>query len=341
MKNTIGANMNINIYTFQNAINIGAFLQGYALKSLLENQGYKCNFPFKFNIYNQRFDIIAKRFSKFSFNIIRYRKFLKEQKNFNNKNYSENEIAIIGSDSIWDVSEKTSGYIPSMFGVGLKEKKIISYAASFGTMTDFNLLPEEAILGLSKFKNLSVRDKNSQSIIESLGLKSQIVADPTLLYDYDGIRVNPSVENDYIMVYGGFSKSRINEILDIKHKYNLPLYSVGTFNPWCDKSFAVSPSEFIGYVAKAKYIITSMYHGSLFAMKYNIPFVSVFSEKRITKANTTFEILGVSNRVLVDSEHTYICDVLSKNIDFEDLNNRIMTFRGESINYLISSINSN
>ena len=53
--------MNINIYTFQNAINIGAYLQAFALKRVVEDMGSEVSFPYRFSVWNQKYDIIAKK----------------------------------------------------------------------------------------------------------------------------------------------------------------------------------------------------------------------------------------------------------------------------------------
>ena len=325
----------INIYTFQNAINIGAFLQAY---SLLQNCSCaQVFFPYKFSLWGQKYDIIAKKPDKLLFNIRRYLKFLKSQKVFNMKRCYDADIAVVGSDSIWDITEKTSGYIPEMFGVNLRENKIISYAGSFGTLQDQNALPEEAKLGLHKFDNILVRDENSQRIISKLGISSQIVLDPTLIYNYDAF-LKDNKEHNYIMVYGGFDEQSISQIKEIKEKTGLKLYSIGSFNRWCDKSIPVSPEEFVGYVKNASYVITSMYHGSIFSMKYHKQFVSIFTEKRLVKAKTTFSLLGLEERILVNNDVNNMYTVLMKPIDFDIFEKRLSAMRQQSLLTLLSEL---
>lgn len=325
--------MNINIYTFQNAINIGAYLQAFALKKVVEDIGSEVSFPYRFSVWNQKYDIIAKKPQKLFFNFKRYIKFIKAQKVFNGSIKNNADISIIGSDSIWDVTEKTSGYIPEMFGINTNSNKTITYAASFGTLTDKDAIPEKGRVSLMNLDGISVRDLNSKRIINDMGMQCEIVLDPTLLYDFKDIEESVN-EEDYILIYGTFPEKYISQLIELKEKLGRKMISVGTYNNWCDKSIPVSPGEFIGYVKNATFIVTSMYHGSIFAMKNHKKFISYFTEKRLTKALTTFETLGMKDRIFGDNLTESLETLLNKEIDYDMFEVRLSEAKEESISYL-------
>lgn len=325
--------MNINIYTFQNAINIGAYLQAYALKRVIEDMGAEVYFPYNFSVWDQKYDIIAKKPQKILFNFKRYIKFIRAQSVFHGSIKNKADISIIGSDSVWDVTEKTSGYIPEMFGINTRSKKVITYAASFGTLTNEDMVPEKGLKSLKNLSGISVRDLNSKRIINEIGLQCEVVLDPTLLYDFRNIEERVD-EKGYILIYGTFPEKYVSKLLELKRKLELKMISVGTYNKWCDESIPVSPGEFIGYVKNAAFIITSMYHGSIFAMKNHKQFISYFTEKRLTKALTTFEILGMKDRIWGGDLAEPIETLLMKEIDYDTFEIRLSEAKEESISYL-------
>lgn len=311
--------LSIGIFTFQNAINIGAFLQAKALSDALL-EGCKRNringsivFPFKFNMYDQKYDILSKHPSKFMFNLTRYKKFLEAQKIFPVKKLSRYDIAVFGSDSIWDVSEKTSGYIPNMFGIGVNALTKATYAGSFGTLTNKDLVPEDALISISNMDFINVRDENSYRIAEVVKKDLMVGMDPTIISDLSKYGLNIG-RGEYIMIYGEFPIEYQKELLKLRNKMGIPLLSVGTYNCWCDESIPVSPFEFIGYIKNASYIVTSMFHGSILAMLFHKQYVSYFTDKRLTKAYTTFQKMGMTDRLIRSKDDIY--ELLKTKIDY-------------------------
>lgn len=317
----------VGIVTFQNAINIGAFLQGYALYKIVEEYGVNVGFCYKLSIWKQKYDILAKKPLKLKFNIERYYKFCKEQKLLPTTNKKKFDILICGSDSIWDISEHTTRYIPEMFGVGYKADRKFSYAASFGTLIDCTDLPDIASESLGTFQKITVRDLNSQFIIKSLlNSEAELVPDPTLIYNFN--EEKPCSYKNYILVYGDFTDKLRIKIRDFANKKNLKLLSVGTYNPWCDISIAVSPFEFLGYIHNASYIFTSMYHGSIFSLKYEKKFLAYFTKKRLLKAGTTFEKLGLADRIIGDESD--IDEKMECYIDYAYVKERLTNLQRET-----------
>ena len=179
------------------------------------------------------------------------------------------------------------------FGDKYKGKKI-SYAAD-STIREINEGELEILKkSLSDFDDISVRNDHSFDFVKSVIEKDvEIVADPTLLIDFDetiDTKHKEYGEGEYILTYvlgkeiQGSHESVINRI---KNKYgNLPVYSIKipTMNfelsPYADKVFYdLNPDEWINMFRNAKFIYTDSFHGVLFSLKYHKPFLAYYTEK--------------------------------------------------------------
>lgn len=83
---------------------------------------------------------------------------------------------------------------------------MIAYAASFGSTTYEKLeqyhIAEEVGELLPQFDSISVRDKNSQDIVERLcGFSPVSHIDPVLLYDFPEVDSISIPMDNYIVVY--------------------------------------------------------------------------------------------------------------------------------------------
>ena len=201
--------MNTGILTYYNVHNHGAVLQANALKLVLKSLSCEAvilsfernydNTPkelvnkYRINLNSLKFfyEYLKKNgYSNILYNL-RKRAILNTYRNRNLpvwgrfSEFSGRNI-VIGSDEVFSIDIGTN---PCFYGHGLKSKNNISYAASFGPtslelINDFNL-KELIKSGLMTLKSISVRDYNSFEILRSLGIKSEIVCDPVILYGYE------------------------------------------------------------------------------------------------------------------------------------------------------------
>jgi hypothetical protein len=123
----------------------------------------------------------------------------------------EYDLVIVGSDEVWNLSHPWYGYYPIFFGQGIRAKKLISYAASFGNYNPTWNLDRDWIHKLLRFDEISVRDETSKYIVENaLGGDPKVVLDPCLLFPSFSEEV-PLVSNPtFAVVYGhNFSEKMI------------------------------------------------------------------------------------------------------------------------------------
>ncbi|WP_195454816.1 polysaccharide pyruvyl transferase family protein [Turicibacter sanguinis] len=231
----------VGIMSMHRVYNYGSFLQGYALKTMIEELGCEVEFvdyhvgdcliqdEEKNNgIYKLvRESAVVSKFLEymlFDAPLVEKIKFMKYKKNYARKNFPilgikekpnynpELDVLVIGSDEVFNCvqSNKNVGFSIELFGANNNANKLISYAGSFGNTTinklkKYNVEKKVGNL-LSKFDAISVRDNNSGKIVKSLTGKEPVYnLDPVLAYDYMNKcnKIPQSVsENNYIILYG-------------------------------------------------------------------------------------------------------------------------------------------
>ena len=198
------------------------------------------------------------------------------------------DAIVIGSDKIWG----SLGYSqlvyfgdwkPSFYG------KLISYAAC-SSMKKIPRYNKSKISGLlSHFNAVSVRDRNTYDVIAPCCQeKPQIVADPTLLYDFKDY-LHPYEGNEYIFAYilgreidGGHHKA----IEKIRDKYGkIPIKAIVLTDESMDMvqfadevHYDATPEDWINMLAHASFVYTDSFHGVLFSLKYHKSFVAYYKE---------------------------------------------------------------
>lgn len=337
--------MKIGIVTVYSSLNYGAFLQAYALQSLLKAQQHEIYFLNNGARNTNKLFIkkIIKKMLKFQctgypFQFKMRKMFLQAKREFEECSFEDMkqmDCAIFGSDEIWNAKRKSIYNFPSFFGVGVECKKKIAYAPSVNQAREADFLAHpELIMGLKTFSGIALRDTHSVKQIQSLLGWEELkqVVDPTLLQTpafYDAIAVSPLEEAPYILLYsyGKFLTAEMKEqIKAFSKKQNMQLISVLEHFSWCDKNIVLSPFEVLGYFKCAAYVITDTFHGSIFSMIYNRQFVVM--SKNSNKIVDLMESFGLTNRIM---EQTLdIMEKMEEAINYETVNTLIEERRQES-----------
>ena len=319
----------IGIITYHHTINYGATLQSYGLYNFLINLGYEVELIDYISNEIAWEDRKFLYFSKYNllhpFTIIKGLNRRTKMNNFLNENlkrsqkrfFHENElkiyshpydIIICGSDEIWNIAHRK--FDKSYFIDFLNDEKVkkISYAASFGSTNCIDNYKAEISILLKNFSSLSVRDNNSLSLVEQCGTgaKVQKVLDPTFLIshkDYENISKNPDVKNPYILIYGQLSSKEVEYINYIAKKIKLDIVSIGTKQDslrTITKSniFDVSPEYWLGFFSQADLIVTKFYHGVIFSIIFNKPFVFFDSPAKSLKVKDLLRTLKLEDRIM-------------------------------------------
>lgn len=362
----------IGILSMQRIKNYGSFLQSYGLKSILEELGHNVEFV-DYHVGNtiieNKMEREVKRKLKKGIEALRYDARLSHKIAYINHkrhfaqyfkilglteqyNYTPTlDTLVIGSDEVFNCIQKNSnvGFSPELFGKDNQAKKVITYAASFGNTTIEKITKygkqEEIGNLLNNINQISVRDKNSGSIVENISnQKVEYHLDPVLIYDYfnkcDKI---PKIEprEKYMIVYaynGRLSKTENQHIKRFAKKENIKIYSIGGAQRCADKFVDCSPFEVLAYFKNAEFVLTDTFHGTIFSIIANKKFASLVRKSigeeygNEEKMTDLLERLELRERIINDIEEL---DELHKiDINYSKVSKILEMEREKSYNYL-------
>jgi hypothetical protein len=369
--------MNVNrkkvgIMSMQRIYNYGSFLQAYALKKIISKLGYDVTFidyhPGKVVMTNNKYSKSRNQFDKIA-EVMRIHsslssklKYLFYKKNFGKKYYSflgltdepqyekNVDTLVIGSDEVFNCLQNSSdvGFSTDLFGENYKADRIISYAASFGSTTlkkikDYALDKRIALMLTNNFKELSVRDQNSFSIVNQLtGRIPKINLDPVLIYnfntDHNVVMNQVDYQKKYMIVYGytgRFSENENKKIKQFARKKNLQIVGIGGLQSCCDVFWDLSPFQVINAFKSAEYIVTDTFHGTILSIIQKRPFVTIIREGQQgneQKLGDLLNRLNLTNRKLTKINN--LEQVIRQSINYRQVSLIIDQAREETNQYL-------
>jgi len=369
------------IFTFHFSDNVGALLQTYGLANFLRSRGVDAHvvdyhpahvedggaFLPPVSKQNIRADIIIayQKMTKFinatfgnKEQVLKSASFRENHLFVSETPYStlqqllqsppEEPVYICGSDQIWNPSPQF-GVDPAYFlSFGDEAKTRISYAASFGKDSLEPRFSHEVGSYIDKFNAVSIREETGVNIVKQVSSKPvHWLPDPTLLIEnYDNVIHRPSESRPYIFSYVLRSGKDIVELQRyLAEKYNLGV--VTPHNPmrrWktYGKTIFPGPQEWLGYLHDARYVITNSFHGTVFSVLFNKPFVSVgLSGKKSglnARARSFLGKVGLQDRLLVDPDRESLDALLNKEIDWSEVNSKVAAWRKEGQDFLLENI---
>ena len=344
----------IGILSMQRIINYGSFLQGYGLKSMLEELGHNVEFvdyrvgaPLVADTSNKKGGKLGKALEALSYDApLSHRiKFILYKKNFAKKyhdilgltaepNYTPKlDTLVIGSDEVFNCVQKNPnvGYSTELFGANNNAKKLVTYAASFGNTTIEKLDTygkKDEIAGLlNKFDAISVRDNNSGDIVTTLTNKEVIYhLDPVLAYDYmgkPGLIPDIKTNEKYMILYaysGRISSDEAKWISSYAKSKGLKIYAIGGVQKFADKFIDCSPFEVLGYFKNAECVITDTFHGSIFSIITKSNFATLVRKSHGTSYGNEEKLTDLLNRLKASDRMCYDINdasaILDKEIDY-------------------------
>lgn len=254
------------------------------------------------------------------------------------------DVVIIGSDEVWNLYHPWYGKCPLFYGDGVKAQRLISYAASFGNYPAAWELAPEWSNRLYNFDAIAVRDENSKLLVSrALEEEPELVLDPCLQFD-------PAVPEQecahlperYAAVYGhNFSPSFIREVRRWARKARLPLISIGYRNDWADEQWITAgPLEFAQFIKNAEAVATNFFHGCVFALKYEKPFVCETSDYRSFKVQGLMKKLGAEGHLVTEETSSRIYESLLREPLNDPILQTIQRLRQHSQAYLDRELNT-
>jgi hypothetical protein len=210
------------------------------------------------------------------------------------------DLVVVGSDEVWNLRHPWYAACPLFFGEGLKAERLISYAASFGCHDAGDRLDARWADPLRRFAALAVRDENSRRLLsESVGAEPVVVLDPCLQFD-QVCRRDGDFFGDMAVVYGhGFPADFAAAVRTWADARGVRLVSIGYRNDWTDEQWlSAGPEEFARAMGAARAVITNFFHGCVFSMVNEKPFVCTPTEYRRNKLTALVGSLAVEERLI-------------------------------------------
>lgn len=339
--------MRVIIVTPYDSANFGAFLQAYCLKKHLEDNGHIVkHIPTRSSDYvrelyyhavpKSRHEKLIPGFFKKQkkFGIEKLERFKEAQKCFNITNDKNDADAyIVGSDEIWNVNK--DAFQKSVFW-GNINVPTISYAASIGNAKpeDFEQFPYQTEQ-LRHLKAALVRDDNTMNFVSRYSaLKPEKVCDPTILVDVNsyGNEINDDFikNNKCLLVYAYRLPRKLrNTIAAYAKKKGLKTVACCFQHDWCDYQCSCGPLEFSSLIRQCEEVVTTTFHGTIFAMLNHAEFISI---PKSIKTNQLLEQFGLGGRAISREKLTVesMNEVQSKKINYAETEELIKSWREKS-----------
>ena len=280
----------VGVISIRHEVNIGNNLLKYAMYIKLSEMGFDA-YIIGTHWMNSNISFIKQ---KTNLKIIKY--------NFKEIKKREFDILMVNSDQTWrNFDNYFYDYAFLKFAYKWKIKKFI-YGASLGY--DYWTLTKQdekiAKILLKNFNGISVREKGSIKLIEQhLGIKPLLVLDPTLLIDkkyyldlINNYKSNISVKNEYIFTYSFVYIKKMSNFLEKARKaLNFKVYDYYLNNQ-------SKIEDFIYGIMNCKAVVTSSYHGTIFAIIFNKPFISfLYKNSPKERILSLGKLLGFENRI--------------------------------------------
>lgn len=144
---------------------------------------------------------------------------------------------------------------------------------------------------------LSVREEDGAKIIKELtGRDAIILVDPTMMLTKEKwLSISKEAENKpkgkYLLTYflGNISNENKKIIKLIASKNDLSIVNLANIKDY--KTYLADPSEFIDYINSASILLTDSYHGTIFAILLEVPFIVFNREGSLHSMNSRIDTL--------------------------------------------------
>jgi len=299
--------MKIGILTYHRSINYGAFLQSYCLAEFVRRTvGTRANVEIidytsqlSFHAYNEllyrgkhKKDEWKKRIG-----FERSKRLLPLSKaNLCSDNLAEVEcflqrqhydLIIVGSDEVWKVDGMRGFPTAYWLNFDLGNCERIAYAVS--SRTAFNRIDskkrEYIKDSVQKFRYLGARDQMTVNLIRELsGKEMNLNCDPTFLksFHYDKMSYREKLNRKYHIEKNqkllGIMMPDSKLIRKIQEKFGSQYKVMALYDSHEEADInmvGINPFEWVKVIGCLDFLVTDRFHGTVFAMKMNIPFLSI------------------------------------------------------------------
>lgn len=357
----MGNRNNIGIITQLYNANYGGILQIYALMTYLKSEGYNVKYinrqypeknkmlkllrdTAKFIIQkNRKRNKINNKLNIFFLQHIQPRtKKICTRSDFKCLNKEHFSTIIAGSDQIWRPGPLLEDYFLGFTNQLNYNVHKIAYSASFGV--NEWLFNAETTIKLqqlaAKFNAISVRESSGIELCKKyLGVNAQLTLDPTFLLPpehYISLIGKRKDNEPYIASYILDMNVDKRQICNyISNKHSLPIHHIHQ----ADNKVRQSIPFWLKNIYEADFVITDSFHGTVFSIIFNKPFIAIGNEQRgMSRFTSLLTLFSLGNRLLTTYDQTEIDRISNNPINWKSVNDRKNTLVEISKTYLRENI---
>jgi len=217
------------------------------------------------------------------------------------------ELCIVTDEHLWELREKFS-ICRNIFLDCCKEKRKIVYDVT--SSLDYKLGYLKTLMMKKAFRNMEavyVSDEKIKSYIEKNFQKECVsICDSSFLLrkkEWYPLMEEQAYIKEYILVDVKEKNEKISSIIQkVKKETGMSIIDVRTAqNVSREMVEQFTPSEYLGAVASAKYVITDHYYGAIYALIYGKPMVYVEGNETSSKTREVLQQLLLSTNIISDS----------------------------------------
>lgn len=365
--------MKIGILTYQRAENYGALLQAYATMTYLRSLGHEVSFVDYWPKYHYDY------FKLFPWYQVKKRKHIKKllfllklviwvkprfmrKKNLTRfmhehlglseyPDYNESsdrterfDAVVYGSDQIWRKQNLGGvGFDDWYFGSDyIRADRKIVYAGSMGVIQTSVRDDEYVRTMMGNFNNISVREKDLQTYLSSLGVQSTLVSDPVFFLSYaqwKNLAGQYKQKRKYILFYNLLNTKESLRVAEaLKKETNLPIVEITKImsfkNVRSRYQTTASVEHFLQLIDGAEYVVSNSFHGVAMSVIFRKQFFAAGMGERANRAKSLLGQINLPERYITDSDNFQMFKV----IDYQTVSKAIDEMIMYSRKYLKESL---
>ncbi|MCK9156599.1 MAG: polysaccharide pyruvyl transferase family protein [Paludibacteraceae bacterium] len=252
----------------------------------------------------------------------------------------------IGSDQVWN--PKIAGHSQMAYFLNFGDDKIkrFSYASSMG-LKKWPIDDESKNLRINEllrsYIGIGVREQTlADELKRKFALDATVVCDPALLHpDYYEIIGEVKPLNEVAC----YVLQKFPEQLETMHVVgdllNAPLRMIMSFMPMRGYKYTYNLDlvSWMNYLVGSKFIITDSFHGTVISIIYHKPFVVLYKENgKSSRITDLLKKVGLEDRIFFDMNDFKKNNNWKNDINWEEVDKKLSSYREKSWNYLKSTI---
>lgn len=285
------------------------------------------------------------------------------QRNIKKLNRIKFDAYIVGSDQCWRpiYSPKVTNHFLDFLNKENKARRI-AYAASFG-VSNWTFSKRETKICkklIKNFDSVSVREDSGKHLLNKYLNRTDAVhvLDPTMLLSKEDYlnklpikKSNQPISKNLKVYVLDKSDSKQHLIDHVEKELNLKQFEVmpkkrlgfsKVKNSNIEEFAYPSPLDWIKGFEKASFVITDSFHGTVFSIIFNIPFITIANEHRgLARFHSLLNKFNLMDRLVTNTDNVNYTALLNSNIDWEQVNKTLEVEKYKSLKFLKESLRTN